>query len=69
MSNSVSQSDQSTVRSPCISNCCLDHNDVCMGCFRHIDEITGWHSADTDRKKQILENTSRRRSSHKTSAQ
>lgn len=69
MSNSVSQSDQSTVRSPCVSNCCLDHDDVCMGCFRHIDEITGWHSADITRKKQILENTSLRRATKGVSSQ
>ena len=61
MSNSVTHTDQNMVRSPCVSNCCLDQDDVCLGCFRHIDEITGWHSADTSRRKQILDNTARRR--------
>ncbi len=69
MSNNVNQSEQSTVRSPCISNCCLDHDDICMGCFRHIDEITGWHSADLNQKKQILENTARRKASKDIGAQ
>jgi uncharacterized protein len=61
-SHSTNTDEQILVRSPCISNCCLDQQDICMGCFRHIDEITGWHSADTARRKQILENTAKRRS-------
>ncbi|MBV1908857.1 MAG: DUF1289 domain-containing protein [Kangiellaceae bacterium] len=49
------------IRSPCISNCCLDQDDICLGCYRHIDEITGWHSADSTGKLKILENTKARR--------
>ena len=30
------------VESPCVRNCCLDDDDICMGCFRSVDEITGW---------------------------
>ncbi len=44
------------VRSPCISNCCLDDKDICLGCFRHIDEITGWHNASNDQRLQIIDN-------------
>jgi predicted Fe-S protein YdhL (DUF1289 family) len=40
--------------SPCTRNCCLDEADVCLGCGRHVDEITGWHTADHDRKRAIL---------------
>ena len=49
------------VRSPCISHCCLDDDDICLGCFRHIDEITGWHSADRKGRIAILQNTDVRR--------
>jgi predicted Fe-S protein YdhL (DUF1289 family) len=28
--------------SPCIRNCCLDADDVCMGCARTLDEILQW---------------------------
>ena len=31
--------------SPCVRNCCLDENDVCLGCGRHINEILAWHKA------------------------
>ncbi|MCK5359347.1 MAG: DUF1289 domain-containing protein, partial [Gammaproteobacteria bacterium] len=26
--------DIATVASPCVDNCCLNEEDVCMGCFR-----------------------------------
>ncbi len=45
------------VESPCVRNCCLDNDDICMGCFRSIDEITGWHAASNEEKKAILKRT------------
>jgi predicted Fe-S protein YdhL (DUF1289 family) len=53
------------ITSPCISNCCLDEEDICMGCFRHIDEITGWHSADNKRREEIIVNTLNRKTKNK----
>ena len=49
------------IQSPCVSNCCLDENDICLGCFRHVDEITGWHTADSHRRLEILANCKQRR--------
>jgi len=42
--------------SPCVRNCCLDSNDICLGCFRSMDEIMMWSKIDTtvEQKKQIL---------------
>lgn len=57
----VADQQQSTIVSPCISNCCLDDKDICLGCFRHIDEITGWHGADNSRRMEILRNSQHRR--------
>ena len=48
------------INSPCISNCCLDEHDICLGCFRHINEITGWHNADNKMREEILKNTEAR---------
>lgn len=53
--------DPDFVPSPCISECCLNEDDVCVGCFRHVDEITGWHSASNVRRKEIIANTEKRR--------
>ena len=38
------------VESPCVRNCCLDDDDVCLGCLRTLGEITAWSGAsDADR--------------------
>ncbi|GIU24256.1 DUF1289 domain-containing protein [Shewanella hafniensis] len=36
---------------PCIRNCCLDQQDICLGCFRHLDEILAWR-AMSDMERQ-----------------
>ena len=58
MSNSH---DSERVQSPCVRNCCLNEKDICLGCFRSIDEITGWNHASNDERLQILENISQRK--------
>jgi predicted Fe-S protein YdhL (DUF1289 family) len=40
--------------SPCVRNCCLDGNDVCVGCYRHLSEIVGWRDKSESQKKAIL---------------
>ena len=45
---------------PCVRNCCLDQADICLGCGRHVDEITGWHQADDAKKQQILQKAAER---------
>jgi len=40
--------------SPCIRNCCLDEQDICLGCYRSIEEITGWYKASDMNKHEIL---------------
>lgn len=43
------------IESPCISLCALDDDDICLGCFRSVDEITRWSQADDSERKAILE--------------
>ena len=40
--------------SPCIRQCCLNENDICLGCYRTLDEITGWRDKSEQLQKQIL---------------
>lgn len=40
--------------SPCVRNCCLDGNDICVGCYRSISEIVGWRDKSENQKKVIL---------------
>ncbi|WP_084888689.1 DUF1289 domain-containing protein [Vibrio sp. qd031] len=43
-----------SVESPCVRNCCLDEHDICVGCFRSIDEIVAWSGASDQEKITVL---------------
>ena len=43
------------VQSPCIRNCCLDNKDMCLGCFRMLDEILIWSTASSARQFDIVQ--------------
>jgi predicted Fe-S protein YdhL (DUF1289 family) len=49
------------VKSPCISTCRLDEARVCIGCFRHVEHIREWRSADDQRRREICAEASARR--------
>ncbi|GMQ89521.1 MAG: hypothetical protein BMS9Abin09_1017 [Gammaproteobacteria bacterium] len=51
----------SSVPSPCIRNCCLDEDDVCLGCFRSLDEVIAWGNTDNGEKRRILSHAARRK--------
>lgn len=50
-----------TVPSPCVRNCCLDGDDVCIGCGRTVEEIIRWGDAEEQEKKRILSLSKERR--------
>ena len=52
---------EDVISSPCVRNCCLDNHDICMGCFRHLDEIIGWQDRSTSDKITIQERCDNRR--------
>jgi predicted Fe-S protein YdhL (DUF1289 family) len=39
---------------PCVRNCCLDENDICIGCHRSISEIIAWSGSTESEKREIL---------------
>ncbi|MGV8842843.1 MAG: DUF1289 domain-containing protein [Pseudomonas sp.] len=39
--------------SPCRRNCCLDEQDVCVGCGRSLAQIREWGQADNARRRAI----------------
>jgi len=47
--------------SPCVSQCCLDDKDICLGCFRSLEEIKAWHQASEAVRSQIVAQAQRRR--------
>jgi len=45
---------EAEVRSPCISVCVLDEQDICMGCYRSAEEIADWFMASREQKLEII---------------
>ncbi|WP_390378414.1 DUF1289 domain-containing protein [Alteromonas sp. MTD1] len=40
--------------SPCIAQCKLNDEDVCIGCKRTIEEIVNWRSFSIEQKKGVF---------------
>jgi len=50
------------IESPCIDRCCLDDDDICLGCFRSLDEIKRWSYANSTERVVILRKAKLRQS-------
>ena len=48
------------VKSPCISVCVLDEDDVCTGCYRTAKEITFWSRMSNEEKREVLAHADKR---------
>ncbi|CAH9060278.1 hypothetical protein PSECIP111951_02246 [Pseudoalteromonas holothuriae] len=48
------------ITSPCVRNCCLDEHDICLGCYRTLDEILAWGSASNEQRALILSRCEKR---------
>lgn len=44
----------SSVQSPCVRNCCLNEQDVCLGCFRSLEEIKAWQRMSLTERADVL---------------
>jgi uncharacterized protein len=53
------------VSSPCRRECTLDEHDVCMGCGRKLEEITGWTALDEAGKRRVVEAAALRREEYR----
>lgn len=42
------------VQSPCVRRCFLNEADVCLGCFRTLEEICGWNQSSDAQRLEIL---------------
>lgn len=44
------------VKSPCIDVCKLDEHNICIGCWRTLEEIAVWSKLNEQQKITVLEN-------------
>ncbi|WP_083794677.1 DUF1289 domain-containing protein [Vibrio sp. 16] len=52
---------ETKMTNPCVRNCCLDDDDVCLGCFRTLKEILGWNQMTQVQQKHTLSLCRKRR--------
>ncbi|WP_252273637.1 DUF1289 domain-containing protein [Pseudomonas subflava] len=57
---SSNSTNSEAVESPCRRQCCLDDEDVCLGCGRTLAEILEWGRADGERRRVICQAAQRR---------
>ncbi len=48
------------VKSPCISVCVLNEDDVCEGCYRTAQEITDWSQLSNEQKQLVMKHVKER---------
>ncbi|MCF8007904.1 MAG: DUF1289 domain-containing protein [Methylovulum sp.] len=44
------------IDSPCIRKCCLDSHNICVGCFRSLEEIMSWSEASAQERLRYIDN-------------
>ena len=42
------------INKPCIRQCCLNEEDVCLGCFRTFDDMLQWNKSSSEEKMKML---------------
>ena len=52
------------INKPCIRRCCLNEEDVCLGCFRTFDDMLQWNKANSTEKTKMLQMAEQRKNEH-----
>ena len=58
-----------SIQRPCIRKCCLDKEDICMGCFRSLEDMRIWHKATLEEKVKMQNIAAKRKEAHTLSHQ
>lgn len=62
--NDYPRNEDERIGSPCVRICCLDDHNICLGCFRTVEDITDWGEASDDERMTILKEAQQRRLRH-----
>ncbi|GGW66116.1 DUF1289 domain-containing protein [Alishewanella tabrizica] len=49
------------IESPCVACCKLDEHKVCVGCYRHINEIVDWNRRSEAELAAIMQQVTERK--------
>ncbi len=53
------------IKSPCTRHCTLNEADVCVGCFRTLNDILNWQASSNEEKINILSSAQQRKQDFK----
>jgi len=53
-----------TIEKPCIRQCTLNDEEICMGCFRTFNDMLKWHKSSIEEKKHVLQLAEERSIAH-----
>jgi predicted Fe-S protein YdhL (DUF1289 family) len=56
----TSNVESTVVKSPCVNICCLNEEDVCLGCYRSCDEICKWGGMDNEQRNDVMKKVAER---------
>lgn len=59
--NAVQAAPVVACKNPCVRNCCLNEQDVCLGCGRTLIEITSWTRLSDAEREHVLMDAERRK--------
>ena len=52
------------INKPCIRQCCLNEEDICLGCFRTFDDMLQWNKSSSEEKTKMLKMAEERKKEH-----
>lgn len=52
------------IESPCVACCKLDKHKVCVGCYRHINEIVDWNRRSESELTAIMQQVAARKAAY-----
>lgn len=52
------------INKPCIKQCCLNKEDICLGCFRSFNDMLRWNKAGIEEKKEMMRIAERKKIEH-----
>jgi len=52
------------INKPCIKRCCLNEEEICLGCFRTFNDMLLWNKATIEEKQEMLRIAEKRKKEH-----
>jgi len=52
------------INKPCIKRCCLNEEEICLGCFRTFNDMLRWNKATIEEKQEMLSIAEKRKREH-----